>query len=152
MNYWLFKSEPTTFSIDDLAQEPTQTTSWDGTRNYQVRNFLRDRIQKGDCAFFYHSNCKEPGIVGITSIIRAGYPDPSAWNPESKYYDPKSNPESPRWYMVDLRLKQKFSRKLTLADLKKHPLLEKMLILRTGNRLSVTPLSQEEGKIILSMV
>lgn len=148
MNYWLFKSEPETFSIDHLQKKPKQTEHWDGVRNYQVRNMLRDQIHVGDKAFFYHSNCTPPGIVGIMEIVKAGYPDNSAQNPESKYYDPKSTPENPRWFMVDVRFVKKFNRMITLEELKKHPMLENMLVTRTGSRLSITPVAPEEWETI----
>jgi predicted RNA-binding protein with PUA-like domain len=148
-HYWLFKSEPETFSIDHLAKKPKQTEHWDGVRNYQVRNMLRDTIKVGDQAFFYHSNCTPPGIVGIMEIVRAGYPDFSAFDPESTYYDPKSQREAPRWFMVDVRFIKKFPRMLTLEEIKQHPLLENMLVARRGSRLSITPVTPKEWEIIL---
>ena len=151
-NYWLFKSEPETFSIDHLSQRPKQTEHWDGVRNYQVRNMLRDQIKVGDQAFFYHSSCTPAGIVGIMEIVKAGYPDPSAWNPESKYYDPKSSPENPRWFMVDVHFVKKFKHIITLGELKKHPALDNMQVARRGNRLSITPVTKEEWKIILAFL
>ncbi|MDR3478963.1 MAG: EVE domain-containing protein [Gammaproteobacteria bacterium] len=151
MQYWLFKSEPETFGIDTLCAKPKQTEHWDGVRNYQARNMLRDEIKVGDKAFFYHSNCTPPGIVGIVEIVKAGYPDPSAQNPESKYYDPKSTPENPRWFMVDVRFVKKFKKMITLSELKQHPLLENMVVLRRGSRLSITPVTKEEWSAILSL-
>lgn len=148
MHYWLFKSEPSTFSIDDLAQKPAKTTHWDGVRNYQVRNLLRDIIHPGDLAFFYHSSCPIPGIVGIMEIVSGGYPDFTSWNPTSEGYDPKSTAKAPRWYMVDVCFKQEFKRIITLEILKKHPQLKKMIVTRPGNRLSITPVTAEEWKII----
>ena len=151
MKYWLMKSEPDVFGIDDLARRPRKTEHWDGIRNYQVRNMLRDEMQKGDEALFYHSSCKEPGIVGIVRIVKAAYPDHTAFDPESKYYDPKSDPENPRWFMVDVQLLRKFKRVIDLQELKTHPFLAEMLILRRGNRLSVTPISKKYWDYILKL-
>jgi len=151
MNYWLMKSEPDVFSIDDLHQRPRRTEHWDGVRNYQVRNMLRDQIKKGDKAFFYHSSCKEPGIVGIIEIVRAGYPDDSSWNPESPYFDPKSTPEQPRWYMVDVRYQRKLRRCVTLQELKQHSELAAMALLKPGNRLSITPVTPAQWHFILGL-
>lgn len=151
MNHWLFKSEPDTFGIDHLQQRPKQTEHWDGVRNYQARNMLRDQIKVGDKAFFYHSNCTPPGIVGIMEIVKSAYPDPSSWNPDSKYYDPKSSPENPRWFMVDVHFVKKFPRMITLDEIKNHPLLENIVVARRGNRLSITPVTEEEWNVILSL-
>lgn len=151
MHYWLFKSEPETFSIDDLKESKNETTHWDGVRNFQVRNMLRDEMQMGDKAFFYHSNCTPPGIAGTMEIVKKGYPDSNAWNPKSKYFDPKSTPEKPLWFMVDVRFIKKFKRIITLDELKKHPGLANMLVNRRGNRLSITPVTQEEWDIILNL-
>ena len=151
MKHWLFKSEPSTFSIDDLEQKPSQTAPWDGVRNYQVRNFLRDTIEKGDLAFFYHSSCPQPGIVGVMEIMSVGYPDPSAWDPASHGYDPKSSLLNPRWFMVDVRLKQKFKRIISLTEIKKHPVLGEMLVSRRGNRLSITPVTAAEWDSVLKI-
>jgi predicted RNA-binding protein with PUA-like domain len=150
MRYWLFKSEPETFGIDHLAKKPQQTEHWDGVRNYQVRNLLRDEIQRGDRAFFYHSNCTPPGIVGMMEIVKAGYPDSTALDPESKYYDSKSSRAKPRWFMVDVRFVKKFPRMITLEELKQHPLLENMAVAKRGSRLSITPVTPEEWKVICS--
>lgn len=151
MQYWLFKSEPETFGIDALIKKPKQTEHWDGVRNYQARNMLRDAIKVGDKAFFYHSNCTPPGIVGIVEIVKAGYPDFSAQDPESTYYDPKSTTENPRWYRVDVRFVEKFKKMITLEELKGHPLLEDMIVARRGSRLSITPVTKEEWSIITKM-
>lgn len=148
MHYWLFKSEPSCFSIDDLARRPKQTSPWDGVRNYQVRNMLRDDIQPGDLAFFYHSSCTPPGIAGIVTVVKKGYPDHTAWDLNSEHFDPQSTPDNPRWYMVDVKLVKKFSRLITLDEIKQHPLLKEMLILRKGNRLSITPVTAAEWRII----
>ncbi len=150
-SYWLFKSEPSVFGIDDLADCPDQTTCWDGVRNYQARNFLRDRIRAGDQAFFYHSNCKQPGIAGIVQIICVGYPDPTALDPASPYFDPKSTPNQPRWFMVDVKLVCKFTHKVTLSELKRHPELAGLYLLRRGNRLSIMPVESEHWNFILSL-
>lgn len=150
MNYWLMKSEPDTFSIDDLAKRPKQTEPWDGVRNYQVRNWLRDSMQVGDLAFFYHSSCKIPGIVGIIEIVKAGYPDASAFDPQSPYFDSDSNPDKPRWFRVDVRLVKKFPQTITLNDLRSNPALRSMRVLERGSRLSITPVTEAEWKEILA--
>ena len=152
MRYWLFKSEPETFSIDDLANRPRQTEPWNGVRNYQVRNMLRDEIKKKDFGFFYHSSCATPGIVGIIEVVREGYPDPTAWDPSSPYFDPKSTPDLPRWYMVDVKLVMKFPRLITLDEIKQNPRLQTMMITRKGNRLSITPVTKPEWKEVVGVV
>ncbi len=149
MQYWLFKSEPGEFSIDDLARR--QTEPWDGVRNYQARNMMRDQMRVGDQAFFYHSNCELPGIVGLMKIVREGYPDETAFNPEDKHYDPKSDPEKPRWYRVDVGFVEKFSRVISLSELKQYPELAGLALVRRGNRLSVMPVSPEEWAFILKL-
>lgn len=151
MRYWLFKSEPETFSIDALQKRAKQTEHWDGVRNFQVRNLLRDEIKVGDKAFFYHSSCTPPGIVGTMEIVKAGYPDFTAFDPESPYYDPSSTKEKPRWFMVDVKFIKKFSSMLTLDEIKAHPLLEKMPVTRRGNRLSITPVTKEEWDVICQL-
>lgn len=151
MNYWLMKSEPSTFGIDDLQRRPGQTEPWDGVRNYQARNMLRDQMQRGDLAFFYHSNCDQPGVVGIVEISRTGYPDPTQFDPESKYYDPTSTPAKPRWYLVDVTFKRRLERTITLAELKSHPELASLPLLRRGNRLSVMPVGKPEWDFILGL-
>lgn len=148
MHYWLFKSEPTCFSIDDLSNRPNQTAHWDGVRNYQVRNMLRDQIKSGDQAFFYHSSCQPPGIAGVMSIVKDGYPDFTAWDFASDHFDPHSTKEKPRWYMVDVKLIKKFPRLITLEEMKHHPKLKSMLIARKGNRLSITPVTTQEWTAI----
>lgn len=152
MKYWLMKSEPDVFGIDDLEQRSNQREPWDGIRNYQVRNMIRDEMSTGDLAFFYHSNCKPPGIVGIMKIVSDSYPDHTAFDPESKYYDAKGDPENPRWLMVDVEFVEKFPRLLSLEELKQVPALENMTLLRKGNRLSITEVSTDEWEIILSQV
>lgn len=148
MKYWLMKSEPSTFAIDDLEKAPNQITSWEGVRNYQARNFMRDDMKVGDQAFFYHSSCKTPGIVGTVKIIKEAYPDDTAHDPESKYFDPKSTTEKPRWFMVDIQLVEKFPTTLNLQTLKQQSDLQNLLILRPGNRLSITPVTQKEWNAI----
>ena len=150
--YWLFKSEPETFGIDHLAKCKGQTEPWNGVRNYQVRNMLRDDIKEGDLGFFYHSNCTPPGIAGIVRVVKEGYGDDAAWDINSPYYDPKSTPQNPRWYMVDVKLVERFKQLIPLQAIKQNPALESMLILRTGNRLSITPVSEKEWKAVLRMV
>jgi len=151
MNYWLMKSEPDAFSIDDLQKSPHSTHCWDGIRNYQVRNFIRDTMQIGDEAFFYHSSCKIPGIVGIVRIVSDVYPDHTAFDPDSKYYDPKSTVENTRWIMRDVQLLEKFTSIIQLNALRANKNLEDMLILRPGNRLSITPVTAEQWITILRM-
>ncbi|RCX24748.1 EVE domain-containing protein [Thioalbus denitrificans] len=151
MNYWLFKSEPDVFGIDHLMKMPKRTEHWDGVRNYQARNMMRDGMRKGDLAFLYHSNCAEPGIVGIVEIVREGYPDFTAFDPDTKYFDPKSDPDNPRWYMVDVKFKRRLERTITLAELKEHPELEGMPLVRKGNRLSVMPVAPEHWEFILGL-
>lgn len=146
--YWLIKSEPSCFSIDDLQQSPNQTSPWDGVRNYQARNFMKNEMKIGDQLFFYHSNCNPPGIVGIAEVISKPYPDHTAFDPNSDHPDPKSTPEHPRWFMVDVRFVKKFPRIIPLETLKQHEALSKMILLRKGNRLSVMPVSQSEWQFI----
>lgn len=151
MNYWLMKSEPEEFGIDDLTQRPKKTEPWDGVRNYQARNMMRDQMKKGDLAFFYHSNCEVPGIVGVMKIAREGYPDPTAFDPEDKHYDPKSDPDNPRWFLVDVKFVRKLERTITLAELREQPKLEKFALVRRGNRLSVMPVAKAEWDLILRL-
>ncbi|WP_041382589.1 EVE domain-containing protein [Spiribacter curvatus] len=151
MAYWLMKSEPDVYGIDHLAAEPDGTEHWDGIRNYQVRNLFRDRFQPGDQAFFYHSNTKVPGIVGIMEVVSEAYPDHTAFDPDEKYYDPKSDPDHPRWLMVDVRYIRHLDRLITLAELKADPALADMRLVQRGNRLSVMPVSEVEWQHILDM-
>lgn len=151
MNYWLMKSEPDVFSIDDLKNRPKQTEPWDGVRNYQARNMLRDDMKKDDLALFYHSSCEVPGIVGIMEIVKEGYPDPTAFIPKHKYYDPKSKPEKPTWYLVDVKFKRKLKRTIPLIELRDKKPLQKMHLLQKGNRLSVMPVTKKEWEYILSL-
>jgi predicted RNA-binding protein with PUA-like domain len=153
MNHWLFKSEPDTFGIDALAQAPKKTSAWDGVRNYQARNMLRDSIKKGDLAFFYHSSCAVPGIAGIVSIARGGYPDLTAFDPKHHHYDVDSKPEAPRWYVVDVKLVRKLKRVITLDELRAHAdkRLKDLVLLRRGNRLSVMPVTNKDWDFILTL-
>jgi predicted RNA-binding protein with PUA-like domain len=151
MNYWLMKSEPSVFSIEDLLASPDQITPWEGVRNYQARNWLRDGMQVGDQAFLYHSNCTTPGIVGIMEVVRAGYPDPTAFDPNNPYYDPKSEPAKPRWYRVDVRHVRTLDRLISLEELKHYPEIEDMPLLRRGNRLSVMPVTAPQWHFILGL-
>ena len=149
MQYWIMKSEPDTYSIDDLKS--FNIDHWDGIRNYQVRNFFRDTMQVGDQAFFYHSNCKEPGIVGLMEIASEAYPDHTAFIKGEKYFDAKSDPDQPRWLMVDVKYRRHLKRKITLGDLRNQKTLESMRLLQRGNRLSVIPLEKKEWNYILGM-
>jgi predicted RNA-binding protein with PUA-like domain len=151
IQYWLMKTEPTTYSIDDLASEKKQTTCWEGVRNYQARNLLRDEVKKGDRVLFYHSACKEPAVVGTAVVSRAGYPDSFALDQRSKYYDKKSDPDSPTWYMVDIKLAGKFDEPVTLTTLRKQAALKQMVLLQKGSRLSVQPVKKKEFDAIVKM-
>lgn len=150
MNYWLLKSEPAAFSIADLKARPGRREHWDGVRNYQARNYLR-AMHVGDLAFFYHSSCAAPGIVGIVRIARAAYPDPSALDPASPYYDPRATPDAPQWFMVDVVYRRAFEPEIGLSELRAHEELSGMAILRKGNRLSVTPVTAGEWSFILTL-
>ncbi|CDI04594.1 conserved hypothetical protein [Candidatus Competibacter denitrificans Run_A_D11] len=150
MGYWLLKSEPQTFSLADLEMAPDRTTPWEGVRNYQARNFLRDGLQVGDEAFFYHSGTARPAVVGIVQVVRAGYPDTTAWDPASPYHDPGSTPDHPRWHRVDVRFVRRLRRAVTLAELKRYrDLLGDFALLRPGSRLSVLPVTAEQWAFIL---
>lgn len=151
MKYWLMKSEPDVFGIDHLARAPRRRTSWDGVRNYQVRNMLRDDFAPGDRALFYHSSCAEPGVAGTMKVVSAGHPDASAFDRRSPYHDPGSDRAAPRWYAVDVELERRFDRVVTLAQLRAHKSLADLAILRRGNRLSITPVSAAEWKAILEL-
>jgi len=149
--YWLLKSEPTAFSFEDLARARDRTTHWDGVRNYQARNLLRDEVKRGDRVFFYHSNCTPPAIVGIAEVVRDGYPDFTAWDPDDRHYDPKSDPDDPTWYMVDIRHVRPLKRPLSLDELRTTRGLEGMVLLRKGSRLSVQPVTPAEWQTILAL-
>jgi predicted RNA-binding protein with PUA-like domain len=147
MKYWLMKSEPDECSIDDVLAAPGRTTPWSGVRNYQARNFMRDEMRVGDGVLFYHSSCPEPGIAGLAEVASAPYPDKTQFDPKSDYYDPQSKRESPRWFNVDVRARKK-TRLVSLQELKAHKPLANMRVLRPGNRLSITPVSEPEWKYI----
>lgn len=151
MRYWLMKSEPSVFGIDDLAAEPKQTVAWWGVRNYQARNFMRDQMRLGDQAFFYHSSCPEPGIAGIIEVSRLAYPDETQFDPESEYYESASTRENPRWLNVDVKLVRK-TRLIGLPELRSHPELANLRILQRGNRLSITPVDPKEWKFVLKLL
>jgi predicted RNA-binding protein with PUA-like domain len=151
MKYWLLKSEPDVFSLEDLKNCPNQTEPWDGIRNYQARNLMRDEMKVGDQAFFYHSRQAEPAIVGTVRVVREAYPDHTSWDPSSKYFDEKSSPENPRWLMVDVQFESEFSRPVTLKELRSVPELREMFLLRKGMRLSVQPVTEEEFQLILAI-
>jgi len=150
-NHWLMKSEPGEFSIDDLRTRPSKTEPWDGVRNYQARNMMRDEMKPGDEVFFYHSACEEPGIVGIAKIASKAYPDPTAFDPKDKHYDPKSNRDDPRWFLVDVKFVRKLKRTIALKELKEHDVLAEMPLLRRGNRLSIMPVTDDEWRYILTL-
>jgi len=149
--YWLMKSEPTCFSFTDLCAAPRQTSPWDGVRNFQARNLLRDEIQPGDGVLFYHSGIAQPSIVGLAKVVRAGYPDHTALDPRSGHFDPRATAENPIWYMVDVQAVAPVEQPLTRADLSRHPLLCGMGVMRRGNRLSVQPVSADEFKTVLAL-
>lgn len=151
MQYWLMKSEPEAFSIDDLAGRPEQTEHWDGVRNYQARNMMRDEMKIGDPVFFYHSNCDLPGIVGIAEVAREGYPDFTAFDPDDKHFDPKSNPDKPTWFMVDVKFVRKLQRTISLQELKLQSALAELALVRRGNRLSIMPITSQQWDFILGL-
>ena len=153
MNHWLLKSEPNSFSIDALSKAPKQTTAWDGVRNFQARNMLRDSMKKGDQAFFYHSSCEVPGIAGIVAIVKDGYPDRTAFDPKHHHHDADSKPEAPRWFVVDVKLVRKFARIITLDELRRHAAesLKDFVLLRRGNRLSVMPVTTKDWEFVLTL-
>ncbi len=149
--FWLMKSEPHVFSIDDLAAMPNRTSYWHGVRNYQARNLLRDEFRVNDKILFYHSSCAQPAVVGTAIVVRSGYPDHTAWDPKADYYDPKCKAENPRWYMVDVQLTEKLSRPVTLTEMRASEVLVNMPLLRKGNRLSVQPVSAKEFAHVLKL-
>ena len=149
MNYWLMKSEPSVFSIEDLYKSPKRRSPWDGVRNYQVRNMMRDEMKVGDLAFFYHSSCEEPGIYGVMRIAKPAYPDATALDPSHHHYDPKSKADNPTWLMVDVEFVERFKRPVTLDRLRANAdRLADLLILKRGNRLSITPISATQWRTI----
>ena len=149
--YWLFKSEPTAYSFSDLLSEPDQTAEWDGVRNYQARNFLRDEIKNGDGVLFYHSGSGSTAVVGTARVVRDGYPDDTAWDSSSIHYDPKSTPERPIWFMVDIQAGKEFARAVTLKEIKEHPRLQDMVLVSRGGRLSVMPVAKKEWDEIIAL-
>jgi predicted RNA-binding protein with PUA-like domain len=152
MKHWLMKSEPTTFGIDDLAKAPRRRSPWDGVRNYQVRNMIRDEMKKGDLAFFYHSSCEVPGIYGIARIAREAYPDSTAFDPRHAHFDPKSDPAAPTWYMVDVELVERFATPITLEQLKANArALGDLIVLKRGNRLSITPVTATQWRKVIAL-
>ena len=150
MNYWLFKTEPGCFSFDDLKHRPCMTEPWDGVRNFQARNFLRDTINIGDLVLFYHSNIAEPAVVGLAEIVRSGYPDTTALNPNGEHFDQKATPDKPIWYMVDVRYVKPLPRIVTLVSIKQNPLLSDMPLVKRS-RLSIQPVAEAEWRVILIM-
>jgi predicted RNA-binding protein with PUA-like domain len=153
MNYWLMKTEPETFGIDDLAKKPAKTAMWDGVRNYQARNMLRDDFKKGDQAFLYHSSTDVVGIAGIVQVVRTAYPDPTQFDKKNDHYDPGASREAPRWFVVDVQLKRRLKRIITLEEMRAHEAkaLDGMLLLKRGSRLSITPVSAAHWQFILSL-
>ena len=149
--YWLFKSEPGDFSVDDLAALPNQTNHWDGVRNYQARNLLRDKVKVGDGVLFYHSNAKPTGVVGICEVVRGGYPDHTARDLENDHHDPRATEDNPIWYMVDLKLVKKLPGIITLPEIKATRGLEKMMVTQRGSRLSIQPVTAAEWKVIMQL-
>ena len=149
--YWLFKSEPGNYSFQDLLDEEDQVAEWDGVRNYQVRNFMRDDMKVGDGVLFYHSSAKPTGVMGTARIVREAYPDNTAWEPGAKYYDPKSNPDDPTWLMVDIQADQEFKRPVTLQEMKLNPKLQGMMVVKRGVRISIQPVTREDWDEIVSL-
>lgn len=151
MRFWLLKSEPNKYSWDDLKKDKNQTTSWEGVRNYQARNSLRDDCKEGDLVFFYHSRVEPQAIMGVAKVVRSGYPDHFAFQPDHMYFDPKSKQENPTWYMVDIKRIADFDPPFTLAEAKEMPGLENMTLVQRGSRLSVQPVSEDEFKLIVKL-
>jgi len=151
MNYWLMKSEPGCFALDDLEQSPGKVAAWDGVRNFQARNLLRDAIKTGDGVLFYHSSCAEPAIVGLAEVLRDGYPDHTARDPGSDHYDPRATPDNPIWFMVDIQFLARLPQPLTREMLRSHPVLAGMMVLQRGSRLSVQPVTADEWRAVLAV-
>src|SRR3989344_2969289 len=151
INYWLFKSEPTSYSFEKLKQSFQQTTRWDGVRNYQARNYLRDHCKKGDMVLFYHSNIEQPAVMGLAMVIKEGYPDLTAFDKKDVHYDPESKKEKPTWYLVDIKLVKPFRKPVTLEEIKKNTKLKNMVLVQKGSRLSVQPVTKEEFEEIERM-
>lgn len=149
MKYWLFKSEPDVFSIEDLKNSKSGIGSWEGVRNYQARNYLRDEVKKGDLVLFYHSRIEPMAVVGVAEVVKEGYIDHYAFDPKSNYFDPKSNPDKPQWYMVDVKFKSLFKNPVTLKSIKTFKELSKMRLIQKGSRLSIQPVTKEEFEFIV---
>ena len=149
--YWLFKSEPTNYSFQDLLNEEDRTAEWDGVRNYQVRNFMRDEMKVGDGVLFYHSSAKPTAVMGTACIVRESYPDSTAWEVGAKYYDPKSNPDDPTWLMVDIQADQEFTRPITLQEIKDNPKLQGMMVVKRGVRISIQPVEKKDWDEIVAL-
>ncbi|MBC8357274.1 MAG: EVE domain-containing protein [Planctomycetes bacterium] len=149
--YWLMKTEPTSYSIQHLAAEKKQTTHWDGVRNYQARNYMRDDMKIGDKVLVYHSNAKPPAVAGVATIVRESYPDHTSWDPDNKHYDPKSTAQNPRWFMVDIKLEEIFDEPIPLDDLREIKALKAMELLRKGSRLSVQPVRKPEFNAVVTL-
>lgn len=149
--YWLFKSEPEAYSFSELLSEPTQSTGWDGVRNYQARNLMRDQMKLGDLGFFYHSRIKPPQIVGVVEITKEAIVDPTQFDPDSHYFDPKSKEAAPRWWMVEVTARQRLRQPVTLPQLKADPALSELMVTKKGSRLSVQPVSEEDFEHILAL-
>ena len=152
MNYWIMKTEPDEFSIEDLKCARDKTTSWEGVRNYQARNFMRDEMKQNDQVLIYHSSCKNVGVAGLAEVVKESHPDLSALNKNSEYFDPKATEKDPRWYMVDVKWKRTFDRVISLSELKKQKELQDMKLVQKGNRLSIMPITEREFKFILDMI
>lgn len=150
-HYWLLKTEPDTFSMDDLMRSPQQSTLWEGVRNYQARNFMRDDMRVSDLAFFYHSSCKVPGIIGTVTITKIGLPDLTACDPQSPYFDPKATLDNPRWWTVQVQFHTRFATPITLHDMKQQPALADMPLLQRGNRLSILPITSSQWKNVMEL-
>ena len=150
MNYWLMKSEPDAFSIDNLKSK--KKSGWDGVRNYQARNFMRDDMKLGDLVLFYHSSCEVPGVAGLAKVSKTSHPDPTQFDTKSDYYDPKATKEAPRWFMVEVEFVEKFDRVLTLSEIKNTKELDSMPLVQKGSRLSINPVTEQEFKIIKNLV
>lgn len=151
MKYWIMKTEPDTFSISDLKSMPKRTSCWEGVRNYQARNFMRDEMKNGDLIYIYHSSCKKIGIAGIAKVVKESYPDHTAFDPNSKYFDAKSDPDKPRWFMVDVKWVESFQNIIPLNELKNHPELKDLQLLKRGNRLSIMPMTKQEFEFIQTL-
>jgi predicted RNA-binding protein with PUA-like domain len=148
MNYWLMKSEPDVFSFEDLKKRPKQTEPWNGVRNYQARNFMRDEMKPGDMVLFYHSSCEVPGVAGIAKVSSKPYPDKTQFEKKSEYYDPKATEENPRWFLVDVSFAENLKKHVSLEELKQQKSLSEMRLLQRGNRLSILPVTREEFETI----